>query len=70
MVDTMEYLQKGGRIGKAQAFMGSLLRVKPILRVANGEVLPVDRLRNLRRGLQRLEGLVREQGAVAVSTLP
>ena len=41
MVDTMEYLQKGGRIGKAQAFMGSLLKVKPILKVANGEVLPV-----------------------------
>ena len=70
MVDTMEYLQKGGRIGKAQAFMGSLLKVKPILKVANGEVLPVDRPRNLRRGLQRLESLVREQGAVAVSTLP
>ena len=43
MVDTLEYLQKGGRIGKAQAFMGSLLKVKPILKVADGEVLPVDR---------------------------
>ena len=62
MVDTLEYLQKGGRIGKAQAFMGSLLKVKPILKVADGEVLPVDRPRNLRRGLQRLEELVREQG--------
>lgn len=62
MVDTLEYLQKGGRIGKAQAFMGSLLKVKPILKVAEGEVLPVDRPRNLRRGLQRLEELVREQG--------
>ena len=40
MVDTLEYLQKGGRIGKAQAFMGSILKVKPILSVANGEVLP------------------------------
>ena len=62
MVDTLEYLQRGGRIGKAQAFMGSILKVKPILRVAGGEVLPVDRPRNLRRGLQRLEELVREQG--------
>ncbi len=62
MVDTLEYLQRGGRIGKAQAFMGSILKVKPILKVANGEVLPVDRPRNLRRGLQRLEELVREQG--------
>ena len=65
MVDTLEYLQKGGRIGKAQAFMGSLLKVKPILRVANGEVLPVDRPRNARRGLQRLEELVREAGSVS-----
>ena len=65
MVDTLEYLQKGGRIGKAQAFMGSLLKVKPILKVAGGEVLPVDRPRNARRGLQRLEELVREQGSVS-----
>ena len=65
MVDTLEYLQKGGRIGKAQAFMGSILKVKPILMVANGEVLPVDRPRNLRRGLQRLEELVRERGPVS-----
>ena len=65
MVDTLEYLQKGGRIGKAQAFMGSLLKVKPILRVAAGEVLPVDRPRNVRRGLQRLEELVREVGPVS-----
>ena len=65
MVDTLEYLQKGGRIGKAQAFMGSLLKVKPILRVADGEVLPVDRPRNLRRALGRLEELVREAGSVS-----
>ena len=67
-VDTLEYLQKGGRIGKAQAFMGSLLKVKPILKVADGEVLPVDRPRNVRRGLQRLEELVREE-AGSVSKL-
>lgn len=64
-VDTLEYLQKGGRIGKAQAFMGSLLKVKPILKVADGEVLPVDRPRNQRRALQRLEELVREHGPAA-----
>ena len=75
MVDTLEYLQKGGRIGKAQAFMGSLLKVKPILKVAEGEVLPVDRPRNLRRALQRVEDLMREHGpasklAVAYTTDP
>ena len=74
-LDTLEYLQKGGRIGKAQAFMGSILKVKPILRVSGGEVLPVDRLRNTRRAMQRLEELVRSHGpasklAVAYSTDP
>lgn len=65
VADTLEYLQKGGRIGKAQAFMGSLLKVKPILKVAEGEVLPVDRPRNLRRALQRMEELVREHRPVS-----
>ena len=65
VADTLEYLQKGGRIGKAQAFMGSLLKVKPILKVADGEVLPVDRPRNLRRALQRMEELVREHRPVS-----
>ncbi len=75
MVDTLEYLQKGGRIGKAQAFMGSVLKVKPILKITEGEVLPVDRPRNTRRAMQRLEELVRSHGAasklaVAYSTEP
>ena len=61
-VDTLEYLQRGGRIGKAQAFMGSLLKVKPILLVAEGEVLPVDRPRNTNRAMNRLEELVRSRG--------
>ena len=61
-LDTLENLQKGGRIGRAQAFMGSLLKVKPILQISEGEVLPVDRPRNMRRALQRLEELVRSHG--------
>ena len=65
MVDTLEYLQKGGRIGKAQAFMGSLLKVKPILKIAEGEVLPIDRPRNTNRAMQRLEELVRSHGAAS-----
>ena len=42
MVDTLEYLQKGGRIGKAQAFLGGMLKVKPILTIRDGEVYPVE----------------------------
>ena len=44
-VDTLEFLQKGGRIGKAAAFAGNLLNIKPILAIEDGEVLPVKRVR-------------------------
>ena len=40
LLDTLEYLEKGGRIGKAQAFMGSLLRIKPLLTIRDGEAHP------------------------------
>jgi DegV family protein with EDD domain len=59
-VDTLEYLQKGGRIGKAQAFVGSMLSVKPILKVENGEVHPLERPRNLNRAARRVADLARE----------
>jgi DegV family protein with EDD domain len=44
-VDTLEFLARGGRIGKARAFAGSLLNVKPILSIREGEVVPVKRVR-------------------------
>jgi DegV family protein with EDD domain len=44
-VDTLEFLAKGGRIGRARALMGSLLNVKPILAIEAGEVVPVTRVR-------------------------
>ena len=44
-VDTLEFLAKGGRIGRARALMGSLLNVKPILSIEAGEVVPVTRVR-------------------------
>ena len=59
-LDTLEYLQKGGRIGKARAFMGSILSVKPILRLQNGEAHPVERPRNLKRATRRLVELVHD----------
>ena len=54
LLDTLEFLEKGGRIGKAQAFLGSVLRVKPILRLVDGEVHPVERPRTQARGMTRL----------------
>jgi len=51
-VDTLEYLAKGGRIGRAQAFAGSLLKVKPILRIEDGEVVPLTRVRGRQKALE------------------
>ncbi len=64
-LDTLEYLQKGGRIGKAQAFVGSLLSVKPILTLVEGEVHPLERPRNHQRAMRRLVELTREKGPAA-----
>jgi DegV family protein with EDD domain len=63
-LDTLEYLQKGGRIGKARAFMGSILHVKPILRLLDGEAHPVERPRNRDRAIRRLIELAGELAPV------
>ena len=59
LVDTLEFLQKGGRIGKAAAFLGGMLKVKPILTIRDGEVHPVERPRSSERGKARLIELAR-----------
>ena len=61
LVDTLEYLEKGGRIGKAQAFVGSLLRIKPLLTIRDGEAHPLERARTRAKGVDRLCELVQEQ---------
>ena len=60
LVDTLEYLQRGGRIGKAQAFLGGMLKVKPILTIRDGEVHPVERPRSLQRAKSRIIEMARE----------
>jgi DegV family protein with EDD domain len=60
-VDTLEYLARGGRIGKARAIMGNLLGIKPILGVVDGEIVPVDRVRGGRAAHPRLIELFRER---------
>ena len=61
VVDTLEYLARGGRIGKARAVMGNLLGIKPILGVVDGEVVPVDRVRGGRAAHPKLVELLREK---------
>jgi DegV family protein with EDD domain len=58
LVETLEFLQRGGRIGRAAAMAGTLLSVKPILSVNNGEVAPVERVRTMNGALRRLVELV------------
>lgn len=61
VVDTLEYLARGGRIGKARAIFGGLLGIKPILGVVEGEVAAVDRVRGGRAAHPRLVELFRER---------
>jgi len=51
-LDTLEYLARGGRIGRAAGWAGQLLHIKPILTLADGEVLPVKRVRGNRKAIQ------------------
>ncbi len=60
--DTLKYLAKGGRIGKAQGLLGSLLSVKPILTVKEGEMAPLTRVRSLAAGLDYLYNFVARFG--------
>ena len=53
-VSTLEYLRRGGRIGGAQAFLGSLLRIRPVLHVDDGRVEPLDRARSFSKAIARL----------------
>ncbi|MGD1120028.1 MAG: DegV family protein [Dehalococcoidales bacterium] len=52
--DTLKYLARGGRIGKAQGLLGSMLSVKPILTTRDGEMAPLTRVRSLNAGLDYL----------------
>ncbi|QKS71475.1 DegV family protein [Paenalkalicoccus suaedae] len=55
LVDTLEYLQKNGRIGKASALVGSLLKIKPILSLnKEGEVYPYEKVRGQKKAIQKI----------------
>jgi DegV family protein with EDD domain len=58
-LDTLEYLHRGGRIGAAQAMLGSALKVKPILTFSS-EIAPVGRVRTRRRAFERMTAYLHE----------
>jgi DegV family protein with EDD domain len=59
-VATLEFLRRGGRIGRASAFLGSVLQVKPVLCIRDGLVTPLERVRTFDRALNRIIELTRE----------
>jgi DegV family protein with EDD domain len=63
LVDTLEYLAKGGRIGGATVLLGSVLKIKPILELKNGKVDQFEKERTQKRAINRLLQLVKENAA-------
>jgi DegV family protein with EDD domain len=59
---TLEYLYRGGRIGRAQAFLGSILKLNPILAIRAGEILPIARVRTRPKATERLCEIIRDSG--------
>jgi len=75
LFDTLKYLAKGGRIGKAKSLLGSVLNVKPILTIKDGEFVPVGQVRSRSKGIERLFDFAKDANdiedlAVIHSTTP
>jgi len=73
-VDTLEFLRRGGRVGVAAALVGSALAVKPLLKVEDGRIVPLEKVRTSGKALIRLEELAvtaagRQPVDIAVSHL-
>ena len=60
LFETLEYLQKGGRLGRAQALVGSVLKIKPMMIVRDGEVHPLGKARTFPRALAKMKQTARE----------
>ncbi|TET26393.1 MAG: DegV family protein [Dehalococcoidia bacterium] len=64
ILDTLKYLALGGRIGKAKALLGSVLNVKPILAIKEGEVVPAGQVRSRSKGIDRLFDFVQSASSI------
>src|SRR5690625_74522 len=61
-VDDLEYLYRGGRVSRTAAFVGSLLRIKPLLHVDDGKLVPIEKIRGTKRVLGRMVEVMEERG--------
>jgi DegV family protein with EDD domain len=64
VLDTLEYVRRGGRIGGARAFLGNMLSVKPIISLKDGEVIAVEQPRTRSKAYARIAELVQEMGEI------
>lgn len=62
-VDDLEYLQRGGRISKSAAFIGGLLKIKPLLHVEDGKLVPLEKIRGSKKVLKRMLDVMEERSA-------
>ncbi|MBO8127409.1 MAG: DegV family protein [Firmicutes bacterium] len=62
VVDTLEYLARGGRISNAKAFLGNILNLKPLIHVVDGALIPFETARTRKKALRRLVTLMEERG--------
>jgi DegV family protein with EDD domain len=63
VVETLEFLHRGGRIGGAQRLLGTMLNLKPVLAIENGRVEPIEKIRTKKKALARISEIVREKTA-------
>ena len=64
LFETLEYLEKGGRIGKARALIGSVLRIKPMIIIQDGEITPLGKARTFPKALVKMKQTARDFGPI------
>lgn len=64
MLDTLEYVRRGGRLGKGAALFGTLLKVKPFISIQHDEVVPLENVRTQKRSLERLARIALDSGPI------
>ncbi|WP_294743891.1 DegV family protein [uncultured Exiguobacterium sp.] len=60
VVDDLAHLQRGGRLSVAQAFVGSFLKIKPVLHFVDGKIVPFEKIRTFKRAVNRIEEMMQE----------
>lgn len=68
-VDDLDFLQRGGRVSKASAFFGGMLKIKPILHVEDGKLVPIEKIRGKNKVYKRMVEIMEERGVNLQSQL-